>query len=160
MTGFRTFGVALVAVFAGVLAGPAQAGTTYCNVDVYTAYTTAIKRGWNFECKRATFVPEHAFRAISCQGKTPPINPGMTIIARFFGKATSGGAKLKNGWTVHSYEVTGGNWNKSGGNDATYNLVSFYDSIAAPNANFKRRLTKLKLKKQSGNCAKVYDEAF
>ncbi len=137
----------------------AQGSTTHCELDVYTAYDRALKRGWTFKCHNATFVPEHAYRAISCQGKSPPIvgSNGMDVHGYFFRSSAGQAPALKNGWQVDSWEVSGGNWEKWPPGEAR---VDLHTRITAPNTSFRRRVTRLKVTKAGGDCSRVYDEAF
>ncbi len=141
----------------------AQAGNTYCKVNVYTAYTKAVNKGWQFKCHGSTFVPEHAFQAVSCQGKTPPFIPGgkYPVKGDFFTKNYEW-PHLRNGWKFvkSSIEVSGGNWQLYGAKSGFTTGIVVKADITAPNTSFKRRLKSFKLVKNNGNCSKVYSEAF
>ncbi len=133
-----------------------QAGWKSCEVDVYQAYSTAVKRGWHFSCSsKLALTPEPPKGSqkgrLACQG-TGDLK--KKNVAYFFKKDWQSSPKFKNGWRLNTYEVSGGNFNKLAKQKVR---VSFY---WLSKVKTKRSLSKLVLEKENGDCSKVYDEAF
>jgi len=81
---------ALAMSMVAMLLAPAAALAADCEISVFNAYTTAIKRGWQFECDAnslfsASFVT-YPSTTIGCTWKTPPVVPPGTFILAFLFK--------------------------------------------------------------------------
>lgn len=140
-----------------------SANAAVCTVNIERAYKEAVANGWRFECKplhMGATVGLHfdSGKRVGCAGKAPygPTSPQYS--ANFFKlQGSKNGNKLKKGWKVYSYKVSGGQYTKVV--NFTYQRLGFQFS-ASPGSNFQRHLSELKLSKKSGNCTKVYNEAF
>lgn len=141
-----------------------------CEVNPYQAYQTAQPRGWSFRCLiqdglpgsvlSATLLPEPPNR-IGCRivtGPPSPITPSVAL--RFFSRFNStaypsGG--LRNGWRIHRYELSGGNYS-----DAPDDTARLRATIMLPNPNrtLDYRLSRLILSHPTEGCANVLDRAF
>ena len=134
-------------------------------VNVLTAYQTAVKRGWKFSCGPVagiqggfvTYPPS----AIGCTYKTgvivPPPAPlsGNAGLLLFTGQSST---QLKNGWSLKSYEMSGGQYQPMGTSDT---LVAAWITLGTPNRTYNYKLTRLVLTKLvGGTCGNAINDAF
>lgn len=158
---------AAILLLAAIALAPATsfAAGVQCSLNVLSAYQTAVKRGWRFSCGALPGV-QNGFvtyppNAIGCTYKTggliPPPAPlsGNATLLLFEGQSST---QLKNGWSLKSFEMNGGQYKPMGTNDT---LVAAYITLATPNKTYNYRLTKLVIEKfVGGNCTKAIGEAF
>jgi hypothetical protein len=175
----RSFKAATRGVLGAVVATlvlPAVAFANDCSVNPYDAYQTAVKRGWQFECTRGPTVVSSQFfpyppNRIGCAWTTAPVPvpppPPEGYVKWFMNNSsfTSSGTApgLKNGWSIKSWELAGGNYDRGGQAPFTNNTSARVKaSVPLPKhgTTFIYRLTTLVLTKTGGNCAKAIDEAF
>ena len=145
----------LAVLTVGSLAISTNAWGVTCTIKAYDAYSAAVQKGWRFRCDHSTFVPERAFNAISCQGRTSLFQ--KRLVAKFFIRAPRG-SNFQNGWELIDYWVSGGKVYR----ESTYRRtrIGFWFNINVINTSFKRRLTKIMVKKAGGVCARFLQEAF
>jgi len=151
----------------GLLALPSArvlAAGVECDVNVLTAYQTAVKRGWRFSCGgpvgiQSGFVT-YPPNGIGCTYKTgaivPPPAPmsGNATLLLFQGQSAT---QLKNGWSMKSFELDGGQYKPMGTGDT---LVAAWITLGSPNKTYNYKLKKLVLQKLIGSCTNVVAEAF
>lgn len=162
----------LAATLLTLTAGSAQA--VDCDVPVLSAYETAVRRGWGFDCPpfsygngqlNARFVTFPSGQ-IGCVVDPPPVwapaNIGMAV--NFFSSSSGRPPDLNKGWRVQSFDVdvTRGQWSpRSANTNARVSFALAYsahpDSGPALNT---ARLTRLTLSKEGGRCLQAIDEAF
>lgn len=133
--------------------GVTQAATKVCSLNIEKAYQTAVKSGYKFSCKHSVIHFDGAKR-VGCLAKSS-LSP-LPAIAELFVKPTVE-QPFRNGWSLHSYKVSGGEHIRHGGGNPYF---SFKRPPLGSSANYKRYLSEFKLKKNNGNCSKVYNEAF
>ncbi len=165
MTGHRHTTAWLLLSALALAPVPSLAAGLECSVNVLTAYQTAVKRGWRFSCGAMPGV-QNGFvtyppNAIGCTYKTggliPPPAPlsGNATLLLFEGQSST---QLKNGWSLKSFEMNGGQYKPMGTNDT---LVAAYITLGSPNKTYNYKLTKVVIQKLvGGNCTKAIDEAF
>lgn len=142
----------------GAATFPAGAGTTSCDVDVYTAYTKAAANNWQFSCHNAIFAPNQSLRTITCVGNSPPPSVAYTVNASFFVRPYVPGNALSNGWKISRFDVSGARWQQNPAD--AFARVGFVSQAKAGAADFKVHLKSLTLEKSNGDCSRVYQEAF
>lgn len=148
-----------------LIPAPAMAAGVECSVNVLTAYQTAVKRGWRFTCGGAAGIQKgmvtYPPNAVGCTYKTfglvPPPAPmsGNASLLLFTGQSST---QLKNGWSLKSYEMSGGQYKPMSTSDT---LVAAWITLGTPNKTYNYKLTKLVLTKLvGGNCANAIGDAF
>jgi hypothetical protein len=156
----RGVGLSMIAL----LLTSSAASAADCEVNVFNAYTTALKRGWKFQCgpslpgsepKFATYPPT----TIGCSWTTPPVSPAFVIRGYMFGRNHNALDRraLHNGWTVKSYEISGKQYTRD--EDDGWR-VAFVTTPVVPNTTYNVKISRLVLSKSGGSCAKAIDEAF
>ncbi len=147
-----------------LLHGTAQAAE--CSLNIERAYNVAVQNGWNFRCMGGV-IDWSKRKKIGCRVRTSPI-PGPTplsVWARFFVNTSDQDAtqtgKLKGGWRVKSFTVSGGQYNKIDPDNDTRLQFGFSPGSKA-NTIYKRHLEKLVVEHPIVNksCKSVYNEAF
>lgn len=166
----RAIRAALMATVAVAGLGSTGALAVDCDVNVFDAYQTAVKRGWGFHCYNVgnlgmtisftTYPPQ----TIGCVIKTPAMTTNDKLgYATFFRHSTGIAPALGNGWSVKAFEVQGIQWIKGkplGYSSSGFDRVVFTGSGGRPNRTYNARLSRLTLTKVGGSCAKSIDEAF
>jgi len=163
----RRVAAALLLAAIALTPSPSLAAGVECAVNVLTAYQTAVKRGWRFKCGPVAGIQggfvTYPPNAIGCTYKTgvivPPPPPlplsGNASLLLFTGQSST---QLKNGWSLKSYEMNGGQYTPMGTNDT---LVAAWITLGTPNKTYNYKLTKLVLTKLvGGNCANAIADAF
>lgn len=155
---FRSF--AWLAV-AGALFFGTTAYAATCSLNIAQMYNAAVAKGWKFKCMKGVLHFDNQKRP-GCTAK--PIIPQAWEEARFLSDtgnldhALNG--KLRNGWRVKDYEVSGGQWNrKSSGKGAKSSRIHFTFTTKA-GQHTRRYLSRVRIEKSGGSCANVYQEAF
>jgi hypothetical protein len=170
MQSMRVVRVVLIGSAAAAGLGSTSALAVDCDVNVFDAYQTAVKRGWGFKCYNVgnlgmtinfTTYPPHS---IGCVIKTPPVTTNDKLgYATFFRHSTGAAPTLGNGWSVNAFEVEGIQWIKAkplGYPSSGFDRVVFTGYGGMPNRTYNARLSRLTLAKVGGSCAKSIDEAF
>jgi hypothetical protein len=151
---------ALILTLLSTVAATAYAAD--CDINVYQAYETAKVRGWSFYCPwslpggKNTFMPFGD--TIGCVIDTPAVswpstaNPSLRF---FVNSGTSD--KMKNGWSLKSYEITGAQWTILGF-DGNYVRATFHQ--LQPAKKYQVKVSRMTLSKSGGTCSKAISEAF
>lgn len=154
-----SFTITLIIAAGLIFTAPALAAT--CTLDIAQMYDRASSKGWTFKCLKGVLHFDNQKRP-GCSSK--PIVPTAWEEARFLSNTAfrdkSKTGKMRNGWRVKSYQISGGQWSKkSSGKGATSSRINFTFSTKAGSYH-RRYLSKIRLEKSYGDCARVYDEAF
>jgi hypothetical protein len=155
---------ALCFVIACGIAAPAAAAD--CNVNVWNAYNTAKARGWVFNCTtkpliQGGFVPyPPPLSSVGCSFKTPTVPgvPNEIGTGYLFVYYDGGHPNLKNGWTVKSFEIAGGQWSAFTGEPARVGFRTTGPKQGGKTYNYY--ISKLTLTKNGGVCGNAINEAF
>lgn len=137
-----------------------------CRLNIEKAHRVAVKHGWNFECLSGV-IDWNKSKKIGCRMRTPPF-PGpssMAVWARFFiynsEQDTTESGRLKSGWTIKSFTVSGGQYTKiDPGTDAR--LQFRFVPGGRRNTVYRRHLNEVVVEHPIRNksCKNVYNEAF
>ena len=146
-----------------VPAVPLPRAAVDCQLTVLDACLQALRRVWNLSCatgtltmtkKSASYPPS----TIGCSTKSPPIVPiNPRVTARLLNPPGSGEARLKNEWSLKSFEVLGDQWSPY---NSSVDLIAFTHEVSAPNTSYNLTLKQMILTKGGGVCGNVIEKAF
>ena len=160
------------ALFLVLLSGTMPVMATDCNINAFSAYSQAAKKGWSFACRWSRVDSKPVFLPlvpdeIGCVGRVPgwPNGKWGDVSASFFlhrslsvGDAGDRIRKLNNGWSLIDYDVIGGQYNRY--YDEKNVLIKFRSPSMKPGVGYKYVVKNLKLRKDGGSCYKAIEEAF
>jgi len=145
-----------------------------CDVSVFDAYQKAKGRGWQFACERLMGLSHVGITAnfvtypptdVGCVFKTPMVVTGALSLGygQLFESAEGSSPTLRQGWSVVSFEIAGGQWTAPSAlpaRDVRARVNFSMTEAIKPNRTYNVRVKRLTLRKNTGNCSKAIDEAF